>query len=260
MEVATEIYSLIDLYQHDPESAFSKLAKMGCHSVELYGDPVLPAMQMAQLLSKYHLNLTSWQVEWRYLQQQNLNYTLAYHQQLQTPTLIIPALGGPWEVGHTQTQNTAAMWRKHCEWITQLVPLVEQAGIEFGYHTHDYDFGQKLDTGETSLEIILANTPKTFQIEVDTGNAIEGGLIPEKLIQQLPGRVSLIHCKPFSKQRRYDLFLGDSDDQNHWHQIIQACQKAGTQYLICETEASTIAVPAQIAQADYQKLNQMIVG
>ncbi|MFD1440045.1 sugar phosphate isomerase/epimerase family protein [Lacticaseibacillus hegangensis] len=258
MQVATEIYSIYDLYQHDPEKAMAWLNTIGCHYVELYGDPILDVDELKNLLNRYQIRLVSWQVEWKYLQPQNINYTLAYHSALGTPQIFIPALGGPWQVGHTIAENTADTWKAHASRITTLIPQFRRRGIKFGYHTHDYDFGEKLDNNQTSLEILINHTPPDFQFELDTGNAIEGGKLPQDLLVQLKGRVDICHVKPFSKQYRYDVRIGDSTDASDWPSIIDAAELAGTKFLVCETEAQKLGPTTDVAKADFDTMTTII--
>ncbi len=56
-------------------------------------------------------------------------------------------------------------------------------------------------------------------MELDTGNAIEGGADPVRICSSIQDRRIFLHCKPYSRKNGFDVMLGDKRDDNRWEQI-----------------------------------------
>jgi len=73
--------------------------------------------------------------------------------------------------------------------------LCKKAGMKFGYHNHDFEFGNKLGD-KTVYEIILANTDPHLVIQqLDTGNLYHTGARAQDLLKKYPGRYKSMHVK-----------------------------------------------------------------
>lgn len=238
MKIAAEIYSVIFDFNKAPSKTLAKLKEYGYDGVELYGDPKLSAKKVNQAISNSNLKLISYQLPWRLMQGNNLNRNIEYLKSIHCKNVVIPALGGPWEAGHKVSENTVDMWEKHAKRINDILKIFNKNGISLSYHTHDYDFNEKVENKKPSLQILLENMDRNVGIELDTGNCVQAFKKPEEEILKLKERVSLIHIKPFSKKRINSLHFGDPDDMNNWYKIIDAAKKAGVKWLIIENEFS----------------------
>ncbi|WP_225048250.1 sugar phosphate isomerase/epimerase family protein [Lacticaseibacillus kribbianus] len=254
MTISMGMYSVWDTYQKDPAHTLHRLSAAGVRQVEMYGDPLMPAADLRRLLAHEQLTLTGWHVEWRLLQPDVLAATIAYHQACGNADLIIPALGGPWEVGHRQSENTPAVWSRHAARIREIQAAVEGVGMHLGYHTHTYDFGERLADGRTSLEILLAETDPNFAIEVDTGGAIEAGTDPVAWLNRVGRRARYVHCKPYGAEAGLNTVLAGPDDANDWPAILAAAAQEETRSLVYETEQTTRGDQVAVALADLTRL------
>ena len=84
-------------------------------------------------------------------------------------------------------------WRKVSDTLTQAAERFRAAGLRAGYHNHQLEF-RPLD-GKRPIEIIAANTPKDFMLQLDVGTCVEVGQDPVAWINANPGRINSIHCK-----------------------------------------------------------------
>jgi sugar phosphate isomerase/epimerase len=72
-------------------------------------------------------------------------------------------------------------------------------------------------------------------MEIDTGNAMDGGGDPVVFLKKYPGRAASMHIKPFSKSNPKAL-LGD--DELPWPEIFNLCETTGgTEWYVMEYES-----------------------
>ena len=236
MELALGMYSVYSDFLKNPEETLKKISAMGIKHIEFYGDPIMSADKMKALLNKYDLNVISWHVEWKFLQERTIDETIAYHKEIGNQVLMIPALGGPWEVGHTVDENTSARWLIYCARMGIIQERLDKHNFRLGYHTHDYDFGELLDNGQTSFDILVEHAPKNLFLEVDTGNCIEAKKNPIDYLHKIKEQGAFVHCKPYSLEMGYNTQLGTKEDLNNWQELVDGA-KTYTKYFILETEA-----------------------
>lgn len=259
MRIAAGLYPFFNAYQANPTKTLQCIQQIGYEGLEFYGAPLIPAQTLRGLLDQTGLLNAGYQVSWRLLQPQTLKETIKYQKQLGTKRIVIPALGGPWESGHKQSENTLETWMGHIEYMNQLVDILQQEGFELAYHTHDYDFSDQIEGRATSYELIQANTTANIQIEIDTGNCLEGGLLPEKEILQLDAsRLQAIHCKPFSFTTGYEQYFGGAEDATDWSAVITACGKQQVDWLVIEPESITLGSPEQIMEQGHSFMQHLL--
>ena len=259
MEIALGMYSVYTEFLKNPEETLEKISNMGIRYVEFYGDPIMSAAKMKALLNKYGLTIIGWHVEWKFLQERTIDKTIAYHKEVGNNVLMIPALGGPWEVGHTVDENTSERWRIYSARMAIIQDRLDKHEFHLGYHTHDYDFGEVLDNGQTSFEIIAANAPKEIFVEVDTGNCMEAKKNPVDYLKMIGAQGKFVHCKPYSLENGYNTKLGSSEDVNNWVEIIEQAQ-GETEYLILETEAEPLSESKiEIVENDIKRLKGFLI-
>jgi sugar phosphate isomerase/epimerase len=255
MRLALGLYSVYPDLQHDLPSTLQRVRQLGFAGVEFYGDPFHPPEALRQILADLDLVNCGWHVEWKLLQPDTLPATLAYQHAAGTPTLIIPALGGPWEIGHTRAEDSPAAWLTHAHQLNQLSEQLETAGFRLGYHTHAHEFSTHY-AGVTPWDIIRQSTRPAILLEVDTGNCLEAGADPALAIASIPARAALVHCKPYSRTGGHETWIGHPSDASNWQTILQACRAASTQWLIVEHESQSLCPGFAGAQACLAGLKQ----
>jgi sugar phosphate isomerase/epimerase len=224
-------------FQKDADMTLRQLSLLGFEEIELYGDFVHPAQKIWEICRRNGLTISGAQISWHYLQsEKSLEKVMAYHQAVGNKHLIISALGGPWEAGHKCSENTIETWLAHVQRINEIQKVLEQNCFTLDYHTHDYDFGDKIEGKQSSYELLLENTNSQVGIEIDTGSCIKGGSKPEALISKLGKRARFVHCKPVTKEGSFEINIGADNDANAWQHIIEASRQAGVARLVVEPE------------------------
>lgn len=253
MKIALAMYTVYEEMKRDLGRTLATIAAMGYQGVEFYGEALWPAGEVRGLLQQHGLVLCGWHVEWRLLQQETLEETLAYHKELGNPNIIIPCLGGPWNVGHTAEENHTATWLKHASRMNEIAAIVEDHGMRLGYHTHAHEFEDHLD-GVTPWDILLEHTSPSIFLELDTGNCIEGGGDPVQALKQAAGRLEVVHCKPFSQETGIESAIADTGDLSDWAAIVEHSAAGGCRWLAAENEAVTRGDKFSVARHDLQRL------
>lgn len=258
MKIAAELFPVLKEFKDNPLNTLKLLKSYGYEGLEMYGDPLMPAGKLKQVIDKSGLKLTGYQVPWRLMQGHGLSEVIDYQKQLNNQEIIIAALGGPWESGHKVFENTVNVWTQHAKRINEMAKAFKKNDMSLSYHTHDYDFGELVENTSVSLDILLQNIISDVGIEIDTGNCIEGGKIPQDELIKLGKRCKFVHCKPYSKELRYELLIGDSKDENQWPNIFEACQKVGTQWLVVEPESKTLGPSLNVMQESIQRIKRQL--
>lgn len=237
MSIALGLYSVYKELQTDIGRTLFQVKQLGYEGVEFYGEFTESPERIRDLLKQYELINCGWHTEWKLLQPDTLAATLDYHLCAGTPRVIIPALGGPWEIGHTLQQDSAEVWVKHAHAMNDLSYQLKAYDLQLGYHTHAHEFNTHYGA-VTPWEIICEHTNPDIILELDTGNCIEGGANPAEVLSRIHGRPVLVHCKPFSHQTGLETHIGETHDDNDWPETIRQCRLAGTQWLIVEHESN----------------------
>ena len=80
--------------------------------------------------------------------------------------------------------------------LTSAMEKFRPAGLRAGYHNHQTEF-KPLD-GKRPIEVIAANTPKDFMLQLDVGTCVEVGSDPVAWINANPGRINSLHLKDWA--------------------------------------------------------------
>lgn len=258
MKIGLALYTVYEELQRDLEHTLRELGKMGYGTVEFYGEARWPAAKVKELLAQNNLELCGWHVEWKLLQPETIRETIDYHRELGNPNLVVPCLGGPWNIAHTAEENSAAVWERHAGEMNRIADLLEAEGLRLGYHTHAHEFADSFD-GVTPWEILLKSAKPSIFLELDTGNCLEGGADPVIALRQAAGRLETVHCKPFSSATGVEAGISADGDLNDWPQIIKTCREGGCRYLAVENESVSRGSKFNVALQDLRSLEQHLL-
>src|SRR6202012_1598715 len=119
-----------------------------------------------------HNNLASFQAA-------NLQKTIDLNQ----------AIGGKYGVLASSSQTKDPdYWKKlGLETLTPAADTLRKGGLRAGYHNHQYEFVPTNNDGPRAVEILAANTPKDFMLQLDVGTCVEVGGDPVAWVNANPG-------------------------------------------------------------------------
>ncbi|MES2375720.1 MAG: TIM barrel protein [Bacteroidota bacterium] len=110
----------------------------------------------------------------------------------------------------------------------------KQAGIQFCYHNHDFEFKQQ--DGKYPYETLLANTDKNLvKMEMDLYWVTKAKQDPIKLINDNPGRFPLFHVKDMDKTP-VGSFTEVGNGIIDFKSIFKHADKAGMKYFFVEQD------------------------
>jgi len=144
-------------------------------------------------------------------------------------------------------------WKKTAETLAQGTVKLKAAGLKAGYHNHATEFTPL--EGKRPIEILAANTPKDFVLQLDVGTCVEMGSDPVAWIESNPGRIQSLHLKDWAPEGGYQVLFGEGVVP--WKKVLDAAERVGgvTHYLI-EQEGSRFT-PMETAEkclATYKKI------
>jgi sugar phosphate isomerase/epimerase len=128
-------------------------------------------------------------------------------------------------------------WKNLCEKLTAATEQLKQHGLSAGYHNHQAEWA-KLENGQTIMEVLAANTPKDFALQLDVGTCEEAGMDPVAWVKANPGRIKMMHCKDWARgDKGYRVLFGEGITP--WKELIAAAQSVGgAEFFLIEQEGS----------------------
>jgi sugar phosphate isomerase/epimerase len=136
----------------------------------------------------------------------------------------------PWLAPEMRT--TADDWKRTADRLNRGAEMAERAGLNFGYHNHDFEFAPV--DGTTGYEILLSRTdPKLVDFELDIYWAVKAGQDPLAMLTRWPGRYTCCHVKdagPAPERPMLDVGAGTID----FRAIIEQGRPAGLRHWFIE--------------------------
>jgi sugar phosphate isomerase/epimerase len=104
-------------------------------------------------------------------------------------------------------------WKGLCEKLTAAAEQLKPHGLSAGYHNHQAEW-TKLENGQRIMEVIAANTPKDFVLQLDVGTCEEAGVDPVAWVKANPGRFKVMHLKDWApstggEEKGYRVLFGE---------------------------------------------------
>src|SRR3984893_11902763 len=205
-QVALELYTVRDETKRDFAGTLRRVAHMGYAGVEFAGYGNLSAQAMSTLLAETGLKVAGTHVGLDSLTRGQLDASINYCRAISCPVMVLPSL--------PQAMRTLEGIRALGPQLNSIGQRCRAAGIDFGYHNHDFEFASI--EGHTLLEHLLEITdPALVKIELDMYWAAYAGHDPLALMNRLGERIALIHFKDMAPDRSMtDVGKGILDMQN----------------------------------------------
>ena len=124
--------------------------------------------------------------------------------------------------------------------FNRFAATIKAAGLEFGYHSHGFEF-QKYGTTTGFDEMLRLLDPATSTIELDLGNLVAAGADPAHYLRTYPGRFRLAHVKDWRAPLVPDpLQIPPSAPFGRgaidWPPLVAAAKSSGVQHFFIEQE------------------------
>jgi sugar phosphate isomerase/epimerase len=136
----------------------------------------------------------------------------------------------------------ADAWKRVAEQFSTAVGQLEPHGLAPGFHNHASEWKPADEGGPRIMDILAANTPPGFVLQLDVGTALEAGVDTVAWIKAHPGRIKSVHLKdwtPGTKEegKAYRVLFGEGVAP--WKELLAAAEAVGgVEYYLMEQEGS----------------------
>ncbi len=234
--VGLELYSVRGELSRDLPNTLKAVAKMGYEVVEFYSPyfnwkPPYAKDVRAQMDDLGIRCLSTHNGFESFTPGDNIAHAIELNQILGTRYIVL--------AGAPRTSGVDG-WKSLSEKLTAAVEQLKPHGLSAGYHNHQAEWA-KLENGQRILEVIAANTPKEFVLQLDVGTCEEAGVDPVAWVNANPGRIKVMHCKEWAPgtgaEKGYRVLFGEG--MTPWKELIAVAESVGgTELFLIEQEGS----------------------
>jgi sugar phosphate isomerase/epimerase len=224
--VGMQLYSVRMECAKDLDGTIAAVAKIGYQAVEFAGYYQRSAKDLRKLLDDNGLKCCGTHLALDALLGDELAKTVEFNKILGNRFLLVPSFPEKYV-------KTRQGWLEAAEIFNHAADQVKRDGMRVGFHNENIEF-TPVD-GELPMDIFFGHTKKEVIMQIDTGNAMDGGGDPVVYLKKYPGRAASMHIKPYSKSHPKAL-LGD--DELPWPEIFNLCETiGGTEWYVMEYES-----------------------
>ena len=132
-------------------------------------------------------------------------------------------------------------WKNLCQQLSDASAQLKPHGLAAGFHNHQSEWAP-VDGNLRAMDVVAANTPKEFVLQLDVGTCVEAGADPVAWINANPGRIRTLHLKDWAPgaaadEKSYRVLFGEG--VSPWKGIIAAAEATGgVEYYLLEQEGS----------------------
>ncbi len=236
--IGLELYSVRDELARDLPKTLRAVAKMGYEDVEFYSpyfDWQLPyAKDVRTQLDDLGLRCYSTHNGFVSLTPgATMAKAIELNQILGTRYIILAGAPGG-------TKGVEG-WKRLCGQLTAAAEQLKPHGLAAGYHNHQSEWA-KLDGDQRIMDLIAANTPQDFVLQLDVGTCMEAGADPVAWVKANPGRIKIAHLKdwaPGSSQDEKGYRVLFSEGATPWKELLAAMESVGgIEFYLIEQEGS----------------------
>ena len=232
--VGVQLYSVRDDCKNDLPGTLAALAKMGYQGVEWAGYfGGLAAADLRKMLDDLGLKSAGTHTGLQTLQGDELARTVEFNQILGNRYLIVPGLPGDIRKAGPKA------WREVAHQLDQAAGKVAYANMRVGYHCHAVDFDRV--EGQTVWDTLATTTSRQVVMQLDTGNAVQGGQDAVACLKRYPGRAGTVHLKGINRNPAvkdgWEWTYAGEGNAIVWPEVFDFCKTAGaTEWYIVEHE------------------------
>ena len=189
-KIGVQLYTVRAEMAKDFDGSLKKIAELGFKEVEFAGYFNRTPEQIKTLLTQLGLDAPSAHVPLADLGD-NLGKTIEAAKVIGYRYLICPFL-------MPNDRKTLDQYKQHAALFNKAGEACKKAGIQFGYHNHDFEF-VAID-GKLPFDVLLAETDKNLvKIELDLYWIVKANQDPVAFLKQHGNRVVLFHVKDLDK-------------------------------------------------------------
>lgn len=161
-----------------------------------------------------------------------------------------------WAYLKPEDRTSLEDYKRHIETWNNFGEVCKEAGIQFAYHNHDFEFIPFAENEEKPYDMIMRETdPDNVKFELDLYWITKSGNDPVAYFQKDPGRFHLWHVKDMTSDDR-KFFAPVGQGIIDFQKIFAARQTAGMKYFFVEQDATEEGVsPLDTIKVSWNFLN-----
>jgi len=224
-----QLYTIRDQFKNEEEVAvgLKRLKDMGYTDLHTAGFPI-PVERFAELVKENGLNVCGTHYDWNKM----LNETDAAmedHKLLGTVNMGIGGMPGP-------ARTSLEELKKFIEDANKVAEKISKYGFKFTYHNHSFEF-RKIDGKKRIIDYLVEGlNPETCSFVLDTYWVQHGGGDPIQWINDLKGRIDILHLKDMQMTPDGSMYTEICEGNMNFDGIIAAAEKIGVQYYVVEQD------------------------
>ncbi|MFZ4506511.1 MAG: sugar phosphate isomerase/epimerase family protein [Fimbriimonas sp.] len=226
MRLTVQLYTLRDALSTDLEGTLAKVKEIGLEYVEIAGFYGKSAAEWKTMLDGLGLKVSGSHTGIDLLLS-DLDAVIADSKTLENPYIILPWIGGDW---------IAKGWAELGKVADGIGAKITEAGLTFAYHNHDFEF--VTTDGKLGLDEFYENSdPANVKAQLDLAWVSIGGVDPVAYLQQMSGRVPLVHVKDYDPTKT-PRWQAAGEGILDFDAILPAAEAAGVQFAGIELDES----------------------
>ena len=165
--------------------------------------------------------------------QEAMAHAIELNQILGTKTLVMSSA--------PNGTRGAEGWKKLAGDLAKATELLLPHGLSAGFHNHASEWA-KIEGDTRIMDLLAANTPKEFMLQLDVGTCVEAGADPVAWIKANPGRIQSVHLKDWTpgkaaEEKGFRVLFGEGVCP--WKEIFAAVESVGgVEFYLMEQEGS----------------------
>ena len=243
--IGVQLYTVRRILANDFEGTLSRIAEIGYRELEFAGYHGKSPSEVRAVLTRLGLAAPSSHVPIEAFRQ-DAEGAIAAATQVGHRYLIVPWL-------NPNERRTLDDYRRLAEDLNRFGEKVRAAGMQLGYHNHDFELIAM--EGSMPLDILIERTePSLLVLELDLYWVTKAGSDPLTYLSRNPGRVHLVHVKDSAgapEHRMVDVGQGTID----FAQIFARREHAGIRHAFVEHDDP--ADPLATLRRSYEHLAQL---
>jgi sugar phosphate isomerase/epimerase len=250
--LGVQLYTVRRDAKRDLSGVLAAIRKIGYTEVETYWDIYSrPAAELRRMINDHGLTAPSGHFNY-----EGLESKIDYAKALGVDYVICPMLPkSMWFTldGYKRAADQFNIWGEK----------IHQAGMQFGFHNHNYEFRRFGDT--TGFETMMKRCDSRLVcIEMDCYWIAQADGDSLQMFQQYGGRIQLLHLKDRKpgfpttqvKNAAAEHFTEVGAGTVHWQEILAAAEKNGVKHLFVERDAGDLPAMESL-RVSYQNLQKM---
>lgn len=243
--IGVQLYTVRRDMARDFEGTLARIAEIGYREVEFAGYHNKTPSEVRAVLTRLGLAAPSSHVGIDVFRR-DIDGVIAAATVVGHRYLVVPWLD-------PSERRTIDDYRRLAEELNRFGEKVKAAGMQLGYHNHDFEFASI--GGSVPLDVLIERTdPNLLVLELDLYWVTKGGADPLTYFARNPGRVQLVHVKDSAggpEHRQVDVGQGTIDFKT----IFSRREQAGIRHAFVEQDDP--ANPLETLRVSYEYLAQL---